>query len=40
MWFIVSLCFLAAGIVAGLAAFKDSFSQQATTGSEFLPTRF
>ncbi|GAA5891253.1 hypothetical protein JCM8208_002561 [Rhodotorula glutinis] len=40
LWFIVSLCFLAAGIVAGLAAFKDSFSQQATTGSEFLPTRF
>ncbi|GAA5922039.1 hypothetical protein JCM3775_003472 [Rhodotorula graminis] len=40
LWFIISLCFLAAGIVAGLAAFKDTFSQQATTGSEFLPTRF
>ncbi|TNY23297.1 peptidase M50B-like-domain-containing protein [Rhodotorula diobovata] len=40
LWFIVSLAFLAVGIVAGLAAFKDSFSEQATKGSDFLPTRF
>ncbi|GJN92454.1 hypothetical protein Rhopal_005484-T1 [Rhodotorula paludigena] len=40
LWLIVSLAFLAAGICAGLAAFKDSFSEQATRGGEFLGTRF
>ncbi|BGP42224.1 hypothetical protein JCM10449v2_006229 [Rhodotorula kratochvilovae] len=40
IWFIVSLAFLAAAIVAGLAAFDDSFSEQAARGASFLPTRF
>ncbi|GAA6029186.1 hypothetical protein JCM8097_001642 [Rhodosporidiobolus ruineniae] len=39
LWFIISLCFLACGIVAGLAAFKDSFSEQAADAKHFLPTR-
>ncbi|BGP18598.1 hypothetical protein JCM10213_004231 [Rhodosporidiobolus nylandii] len=39
IWCIFSLCFLAAGIVAGLAAFKDTFSEQASEAKHFLPTR-
>ncbi|GAA6046969.1 hypothetical protein JCM3770_003456 [Rhodotorula araucariae] len=39
IWFFISIAFLAAGIIAGLAAFDDSFSQQAARGAAFLPTR-
>ncbi|GAA6003974.1 hypothetical protein JCM10207_006493 [Rhodosporidiobolus poonsookiae] len=40
IWFLISLAFLACGIVAGLAAFKESFSEQASASKDFLPTRF
>ncbi|GAA5823205.1 hypothetical protein JCM11251_007523 [Rhodosporidiobolus azoricus] len=40
VWLIISLALLACAIVAGLAAFKDTFSEQAQAGKDFLPTRF
>ncbi|GAA5894601.1 hypothetical protein JCM6882_004859 [Rhodosporidiobolus microsporus] len=40
VWLIISLGLLACAIVAGLAAFKDTFSEQAQAGKDFLPTRF
>ncbi|GAA6020620.1 hypothetical protein JCM11491_001121 [Sporobolomyces phaffii] len=39
LWVIISLALAACGIIAGLAVFKDSFTEQAQRGKEFLPTR-
>ncbi|GAA5883786.1 hypothetical protein JCM16303_002370 [Sporobolomyces ruberrimus] len=39
IWVIISFALAACGIIAGLAVFKDSFSEQAQRGKEFLPTR-
>jgi len=38
LWLIVSFVFLTAGILAGLAAFKDSFSEQQSDSKGFIPT--
>jgi len=39
IWLIISVVFLAAGILAGLAAFKETESQQEKASEDFLPTR-
>ncbi|KAI6354861.1 hypothetical protein MCOR25_008445 [Pyricularia grisea] len=39
IWSIISLAFMAAGIVAGIAAFPDSFAEQNEKSQRFLPTR-
>ncbi|SCV71487.1 BQ2448_3075 [Microbotryum intermedium] len=39
LWAIVSIVFMVAGILCGVLAFKDSFSQQAADSAKFLPTR-
>ncbi|GAA5876927.1 hypothetical protein JCM8547_006312 [Rhodosporidiobolus lusitaniae] len=39
VWVIISLALLACGIVGGLAAFKDSWSEQQDASESFLPTR-
>ncbi|KAI0121139.1 peptidase M50B-like-domain-containing protein [Xylariales sp. AK1849] len=39
VWSIVSVVFMAAGIVAGIAAFPQSFAQQEEDSQNFLPTR-
>jgi hypothetical protein len=39
IWSIISLLFMAAGIVAGVAAFPQSWAQQESDSSNFLPTR-
>ncbi|GAA5835636.1 hypothetical protein JCM5353_004686 [Sporobolomyces roseus] len=39
VWVIFSLALAACGIIAGLAVFKDSFSEQAQRGKDFIPTR-
>lgn len=39
IWSIISVMFMAAGIVAGLAAFPQSFEQQEEDSKKFLPTR-
>ncbi|KAI2601940.1 peptidase M50B-like-domain-containing protein [Hypoxylon sp. NC1633] len=39
VWSIISVCFMAAGIVAGIAAFPQSFAQQEEDSKNFLPTR-
>ena len=38
LWSFVSLLFMIAGILAGLAAFKQSFEQQEKDSKEFIPT--
>ncbi|GAA6060842.1 hypothetical protein JCM10212_005260 [Sporobolomyces blumeae] len=40
VWVVFSLALAACGIIAGLAAFKQTFSEQAQQGKDFLPTRF
>ncbi|GAA6015916.1 hypothetical protein JCM8202_005343 [Rhodotorula sphaerocarpa] len=40
LWGLISLGFMAAAIVAGLAVFKEGFAVQAAEGQSFLPTRF
>ncbi|KAK4191711.1 peptidase M50B-like-domain-containing protein [Podospora australis] len=40
IWSIISLCFMAAGIVAGIAAFPQSAEQQREDSSKFIPTKF
>ncbi|EPT00085.1 hypothetical protein FOMPIDRAFT_1163375 [Fomitopsis schrenkii] len=37
IWLIIAFCFFAAGILVGLAAFKESASQQAEESKHFLP---
>ncbi|KAI9048377.1 hypothetical protein LZ554_007213 [Drepanopeziza brunnea f. sp. 'monogermtubi'] len=39
IWSIVSLCFMACGIVAGIAAFPESAAEQENDSKDFLPTR-
>ncbi|KAI1383953.1 peptidase M50B-like-domain-containing protein [Hypoxylon trugodes] len=39
IWSIISICFMAAAIVAGIAAFPQSFAQQEEDSKHFLPTR-
>ncbi|GAP88089.1 putative Pc12g01000 protein [Rosellinia necatrix] len=39
VWSIISILFLAAGIIAGIAAFPQSFAQQEDDSKNFLPTR-
>ncbi|KAF3069634.1 hypothetical protein GL218_07964 [Daldinia childiae] len=38
IWSIISVCFMAAGIIAGIAAFPQSFAQQEEDSKNFLPT--
>lgn len=38
-WSIISLVFMAAGIVAGIAAFPQSFADQENDSKNFIPTR-
>lgn len=38
LWSLVSLIFMVAGILAGLAAFKQDFAQQEKDSNEFIPT--
>ncbi|QKX57097.1 uncharacterized protein TRUGW13939_04205 [Talaromyces rugulosus] len=40
IWSLVSVAFMAVAIVAGLAAFNQSFSQQEEDSSHFIPTKF
>ncbi|KAI0933533.1 hypothetical protein AcV5_005656 [Taiwanofungus camphoratus] len=37
LWLIIAFCFFAAGILVGLAAFKESAAQQASDSQHFLP---
>ncbi|OJJ46824.1 hypothetical protein ASPZODRAFT_131714 [Penicilliopsis zonata CBS 506.65] len=39
VWFFISLIFMVIGIIAGIAAFPESFSQQEKDSSHFIPTR-
>lgn len=39
IWSIISLMFMAVGIIGGIAAFHESFSQQQTDSKQFIPTR-
>ncbi|KAI0150127.1 peptidase M50B-like-domain-containing protein [Hypoxylon sp. NC0597] len=39
IWSIISVCFMAAAIVAGIAAFPQSFSEQEDDSKHFIPTR-
>ncbi|KAJ5732423.1 hypothetical protein N7493_003904 [Penicillium malachiteum] len=38
IWSIISLCFMAIGIIGGIAAFPESFSQQEKDSDNFIPT--
>lgn len=38
LWSFISLLFMVAGIIAGLAAFKQSFEQQEKDSGDFIPT--
>jgi hypothetical protein len=38
LWSLISLVFMVAGILAGLAAFKQSFEQQEKDSNGFIPT--
>ncbi|KAK4137503.1 hypothetical protein BT67DRAFT_438764 [Trichocladium antarcticum] len=40
IWSVISLCFMAAGIVAGIAAFPQSAAQQREDSQHFIPTKF
>lgn len=39
IWSIISLIFMAIGILGGIAAFHESFSQQESDSKHFIPTR-
>jgi hypothetical protein len=39
IWVIVSLLFMICAIVAGIAAFDESFSEQEDDSKKFIPTR-
>ncbi|KAE8328404.1 peptidase M50B-like-domain-containing protein [Aspergillus sergii] len=38
IWSIISLCFMAIGIIGGIAAFRESFSEQEDSSKHFIPT--
>lgn len=40
IWSIVSVVFMALGIVGGLAAFPENWSEQEKDSEGFLPTKF
>lgn len=40
IWSIISLGFMAAGIVSGIAAFPQSAAQQREDSQKFIPTKF
>jgi hypothetical protein len=40
IWSIISILFMACGIVGGIAAFSQSFAQQESDSEGFAPTRF
>ncbi|KAJ6186684.1 hypothetical protein N7519_007985 [Penicillium mononematosum] len=39
IWSLISLAFMAIGIIGGIAAFHESFSEQQTDSKNFIPTR-
>ncbi|KAI0377592.1 peptidase M50B-like-domain-containing protein [Hypomontagnella monticulosa] len=39
IWSIISVCFMVAAIIAGIAAFPQSFAQQEDDSKNFIPTR-
>ena len=39
LWSVISVCFMAAGIVAGIAAFPETSAQQVKDSEHFAPTR-
>ncbi|KAF2200801.1 hypothetical protein GQ43DRAFT_417157 [Delitschia confertaspora ATCC 74209] len=39
IWSLISLCFMVCGILAGLAAFKQSFEQMEKDSKGFIPTK-
>lgn len=39
IWSIISLFFLIIAIIAGIAAFPESWSQQESDSKDFIPTR-
>lgn len=39
IWSFISLAFMAVGIIAGIAAFPQSFSEQQSASEKFIPTR-
>ena len=39
IWSIISLAFMVLGIIAGIAAFPESFSEQEKDSNSFIPTR-
>ncbi|OQE36712.1 hypothetical protein PENCOP_c011G08586 [Penicillium coprophilum] len=39
IWSLISLAFMAVGIIGGIAAFPESFSQQQDDSKHFIPTR-
>lgn len=38
IWSIISLCFMAIGIIGGIAAFHESFREQQSSSKQFIPT--
>jgi hypothetical protein len=40
IWSIISVVFMVCGILAGIAAFPQTFAQQKDDSEEFAPTRF
>jgi hypothetical protein len=38
IWSFIALAFMAVAIVAGIAAFRDSFQEQQSDSKEFIPT--
>lgn len=38
IWSIISLCFMAAGIIAGIAAFPQTTAEQRQDSDDFIPT--
>lgn len=39
IWSLISLAFMAVGIIGGIAAFRESFSEQQSDSKHFIPTR-
>lgn len=39
IWSFISLAFMAVGIIAGIAAFPQSFGEQQAASQKFIPTR-
>lgn len=39
IWSLISLAFMAIGIIGGIAAFPQSFSQQQSDSQDFISTR-